>query len=279
MRIPLAGPFVAALLFGAPVAAQTVTGTVRDAESRAPVVGAEVSVSLPGGGRIDSEGTDAAGGFLVRAWRAGTFTVEVNHPSYRPTTVAVSAGLAERVEVTILLSPTAMTLDPLEVHGRTLTPLPDLGLAGFEERRRWGELLGIGRFLRAEQIETRGSFEIALGSVPGLRVIDHPACKGTKMVVAGRTNSSLRGVVRGSPPPCSDMSPMLETSLGICRITFVVDGVRAHLAGTQRIDDLVPFSLVSAIEVYRTPAELPAEYSGHNSRCGVVAIWTRRGGS
>jgi hypothetical protein len=135
--------------------------------------------------------------------------------------IAGAGPLAERVEVTILLSPTAMTLDPLEVH----------------------------------------------------------VCKGTKMVVAGRSNFSLRSAVRGSPPPCGDMTPMGETDLGICRVAFVIDGVRAHRAGTQRIDDLVPFSLVSAIEVYRTPAELPAEYSGYNSRCGVVAIWTRRGSS
>ncbi len=36
---------------------------------------------------------------------------------------------------------------------------------------------------------------------------------------------------------------------------------------------------IEAIEVYRTPAEIPAQYNtGGNAACGVILIWTRRGG-
>lgn len=106
--------------------------------------------ALPGGGRIGSVETDSAGAFTVRAWRAGTFTLEVTHPSYRTTTVAVEAGLAERIEVKIRMSFTAAVLEPLEVLARASLALPAMGLAGFEERRRWGERLGLGRFLATD---------------------------------------------------------------------------------------------------------------------------------
>jgi hypothetical protein len=44
------------------------------------------------------------------------------------------------------------------------------------------------------------------------------------------------------------------------------------------LDDLVPASDVAAVEVYRSPAEVPPEFNGPNAGCGVVVIWTRRGG-
>jgi hypothetical protein len=32
---------------------------------------------------------------------------------------------------------------------------------------------------------------------------------------------------------------------------------------------------VEAIEVYRSAAEIPAQFNGNNSACGVIVIWTR----
>ena len=38
-----------------------------------------------------------------------------------------------------------------------------------------------------------------------------------------------------------------------------------------------PFNL-AGIEIYRSPAEIPAQYGGPQSRCGVIVMWNRRGG-
>jgi hypothetical protein len=41
--------------------------------------------------------------------------------------------------------------------------------------------------------------------------------------------------------------------------------------------DISTFNLLTlqAVEVYRSPAEMPPEYNGTNSGCGVILIWTR----
>jgi hypothetical protein len=44
------------------------------------------------------------------------------------------------------------------------------------------------------------------------------------------------------------------------------------------IDDLVSAADVMAVEVFRSPAEVPAEFNGPNAGCGVIVLWTRRGG-
>jgi outer membrane receptor for ferrienterochelin and colicin len=56
-----------------------------------------------------------------------------------------------------------------------------------------------------------------------------------------------------------------------CAIRLFVDGV------PWRDDlDAVPHQDIEAIEVYASPSEIPAQYGGANSACGVVLIWTRR---
>ncbi len=46
-----------------------------------------------------------------------------------------------------------------------------------------------------------------------------------------------------------------------------------HVMGS--IDELVNISEVAAVEVYRRPAELPAEFGGATDGCGAVVLWTR----
>ena len=36
---------------------------------------------------------------------------------------------------------------------------------------------------------------------------------------------------------------------------------------------------IEGIEVFRRPAEIPAQWSGPNTTCGVILIWTRLGRS
>jgi hypothetical protein len=55
-------------------------------------------------------------------------------------------------------------------------------------------------------------------------------------------------------------------------------GLMAAGAEPAAIDDLVSPHDVFAMEVYRSPAEVPSEFHGPNAGCGVIVLWTRRGG-
>lgn len=75
---------------------------------------------------------------------------------------------------------------------------------------------------------------------------------------------------------CNDRD--VEMALEGCLVRYFLDGIplRMDLA-SMTIDDYAFPSQVAAIEVYRRASELPLEFAGSDSRCGVVAIWTRRG--
>ncbi|MFC1791075.1 hypothetical protein ACFL0I_01235, partial [Gemmatimonadota bacterium] len=45
-----------------------------------------------------------------------------------------------------------------------------------------------------------------------------------------------------------------------------------------RIDDAVSPASVEGIEIYRGLGTVPAEFLNPDAVCGVIAIWTRRGG-
>jgi hypothetical protein len=63
-----------------------------------------------------------------------------------------------------------------------------------------------------------------------------------------------------------------------CPIRFFVDGINVPLMGLS-IDEIVQPSDIEGIEIYKGLSTVPAEFSGRSlqddSRCGVVAIWTR----
>ena len=45
-----------------------------------------------------------------------------------------------------------------------------------------------------------------------------------------------------------------------------------------RIDEVISPGSVEGIEVYRGLSTVPAEFLNPDAECGVIAIWTRRGG-
>ncbi|HEX5726903.1 MAG TPA: hypothetical protein VFX98_15620, partial [Longimicrobiaceae bacterium] len=60
-----------------------------------------------------------------------------------------------------------------------------------------------------------------------------------------------------------------------CPPRLFLDGVPASTGGP--IDEVIEPMNVEAIEVYRGAAEIPAQYGGSSSACGVIVIWTRSG--
>jgi hypothetical protein len=65
-----------------------------------------------------------------------------------------------------------------------------------------------------------------------------------------------------------------------CWPRVYLDGLLMHEGGygvPAFIDGLSdPFEL-AGMEVYRSPAEIPARFGGLHSRCGVIVMWNKRG--
>lgn len=70
------------------------------------------------------------------------------------------------------------------------------------------------------------------------------------------------------------------TGGGPCPVQIFLDGRLITRGAVMEVpvDDLVTPEAVEGIEVYRGLSTVPPEFLTPNSRCGVVAIWTRRGG-
>ena len=200
---------------------------------------ADVEVTVLGPARTGTV-TDGRGRFDLRDLEPGLMEVQFTHLGYasHTTTLIVQAG--RTVEINASMSAQPIELEPIEVTVRSAY----LERNGFYQRSRlWGK-----QFTRADLDEINPTYlSDILWRVPGVRV----ERRGFDAVAVSGRASSL--------------------SLGSCILPVYVDGVRALDADL----DQFPLAWIRAMEVYHG-ISTPIEY-GFNS-CGVVLIWTRRGG-
>ena len=226
-------------------------GEVRDALTENPVAAAAVSVQ----GRAEVAETNRMGRFILSGVPVGVHELSVRHLGYAPLAheVTVSRGITTEVEVGLVPEPVEMA--PIVA---TAARSRRLEVKGFYERKYWGELVSGGTFFTAADIERRNPALISqmIADAPGVRLecgIRRDSC----MIINARGTS---GFVPGG-----------------CVMSIYVDGVRLRVRATRRdtLDDFVRPSEIAGVEVYMGPASLPGEFSGSDSGCGVVAIWTK----
>ena len=250
---------VSGLLLAHPVSAQAIRGQVVDATSGGAVAEAAVTALDENQRAVVRERTNAAGEFALSFRSPGVFRVRVERTGYQTvTSSAVTVGPGESVQVEIKVSPSAVALAPLMVVGRQGPQRnPAMESTGFYER----EARGLGRFYRREFFEARVSRPLTsiLDEVPGVNL--HTDRRGNKYALFDRAQTS------GS----------LRSGGGKCYPAFFIDGVRVAVnPDVTRASDLVQADNIEAIEAYASASQLPVEYSGAESACGVIVIWTRR---
>jgi hypothetical protein len=274
----------------------TLVGRITDPNGNA-IAGAQLRVA----GATPWTGADAAGFFRLAA-PPGTDTVEVRALGYRSDRwqVRVPEGRAQRVSLTMEL--VATSLPTSRVAGRTSKGVDPL--QGFDDRRKRGN----GAFITREEIDKRGSVKTSdlLRAVPGVRVV--PMNSGVAggneyAIVLERTGVTLRpkgldatgrsisnvgprdrsgNPERPSnlpqPTGLSKMATPDDTTSGmgptqICPVGYFLDGHRDDSL-REGIDLILRPQDIEAIEVYKA-AQVPPQYMGPTSRCGVIVIWTR----
>jgi hypothetical protein len=215
-----------------------IIGKVLDQQSQLPLNGATVSLL---GTRIQTA-TDSAGRFTHAGLAGGTYLLEVRAIGYGVTSWLLRLRDGEVVDYIFEVAPLGVDIDPIVIEGRA--SFASRRLREFEERRRGGR----GVFITEDQIQTRNTATMAdlLRGVPGVRL----NC---------RSGNCTAQMTRGAR--------------GVCAADWVIDGMPATMSATPAL----PTVGIIAVEIYRSPGEVPSEFLKSDSQCGVIAIWTKSG--
>ena len=233
---------------GVPAAAQAqgshlphvgaISGQIVDQQSRAPVLGATVNLI----GTHLTTATDSGGRFRETGLAAGTYIIEVRAIGYGVTSWVLRLSEGETVDYVFEVVPISLQLDPIVVEGQP--SYFQRRMQEFEERREAGR----GVFITQDQIEASGAATMTdvLRGIPGVRL---------------NCRSGICNV------------QMTRSAHGVCNADWVVDGAPASMSSTPHM----PVVGIVAVEIYRNPNEVPAEFLKSDSQCGVIAIWTKSG--
>jgi len=242
----------------------TLEGIVLDDETGEAIAGAAVEL-LDGETRrsLRRTVTEEDGYFRFPDIRAGSFRLRAGRIGYEQvTTPRWHLRAQEILSVEVRLRVDAVLLAPLEIVaqvGPSRSPVID----DFTHRLRRSPG---GRFITQEDIRPGASVSSLIATLPGVRLEPMPGGRGTRRQIV--MSRSLLG--RGG---------------GGCPVQIFVDGrliSRPTSPGGAPdpvdVDDVVSAIDILGIEVYGGSGSVPAEFVTADSRCGVVAIWTRRGG-
>ncbi|MCU0648593.1 MAG: Plug and carboxypeptidase regulatory-like domain-containing protein [Gemmatimonadaceae bacterium] len=211
--------------------------------------GAPIANAIVAAGRDTSTRTDARGQFALQ-W--------TGHPANDLVIRALGMQALTLPADEFAAPPRAMAVT-LDEAGRRLADV-NVRAAGrspqwfdeFESRRK----AGFGSFVTRAEIDRRNPSQTwqMLFGVPGLQV--------------DTQNGRPRALYPGS--------------LSGCEPTYWVDGVLfPDVPGNPRPPgplSLIPPTEVEAMEVYPRASGVPSEFRGTQSACGVIVIWTRKGG-
>lgn len=224
------------------------TGIVTGANA-APLARARVTIA----GTALATATDSSGNFRVAGVRAGTSTLEVKMLGYAPLALPVEVFAGETLNLRLLLSAEPVVLRSVEV-----TAAPEPALRGFNARRA----RGTGRFFDQDDIVRMQPrvFTDVLRRVAGVQIQPGIERYGSGSSVQMGRNSGGMGT-------------------RVCPVEFFVNGAPFPAARDGSINHFIAPEEVVAVEVYAGASQIPQEFSSgmYNTRCGVVAIWTRSG--
>lgn len=235
-----------------------IVGRVTDRRSGRPVEAATVTIEPASGAEL----SDGSGRFSIEGLVPGVYRVGIRHLAYEPLEQLVNVPGDQTVEIRFELS-----ADPIELEPLVVTVLRErrLETQGFYERKEIAEKVGNGIFLTREDIRRANPVRVShlLGQLPGIQL----ECSGM--------GYACRIKMTGGNPSLGS-----RAESGCINSNVYVDGVRVlrdNQASPEPLDNFVIPSEVAAIEVYRGPSEIPAEFGGSTGRCGAIVIWTGNG--
>lgn len=185
--------------------------------------------------------TNEKGFFEVRISEAGAIPVTFELLGRATIVDTVQTQAEEGLFLRVAMPVEAIALEPM-----TVTAVSRRRLLYLEDITR-RVAMGFGDFATANEFRDRGfpSFGQFLRGQPSVRI------RGGVPVFRGAT--SISG--------------------GACAPTFYMDGVKLQ----RIVDPTLPTMDIELVELYPSTASTPPEFIDSDSRCGVIAVWTKRG--
>jgi len=245
------------------VGIQGAQGMIREPGTGEPVRDAEVFLTQKLGTIRVTGSTDDRGFFRLQTRTPGDYVFSARALGFSEVEDAPVAVLPGRLTVLdVQMAPEALRLDPLVVTAEARTY--HLEMQGFYQRKTEG--LNTGIFFPPEEIEERRPVNVTdlFWGLPGTRVI---------VSEEGQVGVYFRAGERWNQV----CWPMVYRD----RHLISTGGLPNPAIGTEPavLDEMIsPFDL-AAIEIYRSPAEIPPEFNCANAGCGVIVLWSKRGGS
>jgi hypothetical protein len=188
--------------------------------------------------------------------------VRVRAIGHGPLAATISLSDSRRsIDTTLTLTAVVQRLDSIVVTERAE---PVRGkMAGFERRRKEG----FGRFLTMEELHDplRSTLDMQLRRFGRMHVVPCGNGYSAASMVSAPAEQLATCDPRGYPDNYCYMSIYMDGSL---YFSNAMPGKPPNI----RDLNLLTFQ---GLEVYRSAAEMPAEYNATGSYCGVILLWTR----
>lgn len=240
----IAGLFLAATS----LEGQQVQGVVIDRLTGGRVVGASVMLVDTTFSVVAGTMANQTGAFRVEAQNPGSYFVLVEALGYRPTMDGIlELGEGGSISVQMYLDPKPIELDSLKVAAERVQTYRILEDAGFNQR----SLQPFGYFITPEEIRRRNPryfFEL-FRNTPGVRV--------SAAGLMGTTIEFTVGSIRG--PTCTPR--------------VFVDGLQVNVE--MGLEAVLEVDQIAGVEIYSRPSQVPLQWGGSDSTCGVLLFWTR----
>lgn len=236
-------------------------GTVVDAGTGAPVEGASVRLVAGDGQVVGQAVSDPTGRVILVPERSGTFALEAERLGYAPSRGEALDLFRGTRRVEIRLATEAISLEEMvvTVKGR----FPALERNGFYQR----EERGLGVMLDRDALD-------ALVPVKAGDVLRRQ--RGVTVGPSSRGNTTRRFFVFRRATLAHDYClPVVYLDGAIVRPGGPISNPDAE--ERLSLDEIIPAQDIEAVEIYDTASEIPVQFMGPGSACGVVVIWTRSG--
>ena len=241
---------------------QTIRGRVTDSSTDMPVSLATIRLLGADSTIRATTQSDSLGGFVLRATGGGNHRLHIERIGYADLiSQPMPLSLGGSYQIEVALAPSAVPVQPVVV--KVEPRVPALERSGYYARKQAGQ----GHFIERNTIENRGG-QLTSELFQGI----------SGVVTRGKSGGGYFVLLRGG---ISAHNMLLRRSGDradpFCHARVFVDGVSVNPPDVPYDFDILHRLDIEAIEIYRGPAQLPAQYSGAESACGVILVWRRVG--